>query len=38
VEAVPQRRALIWAALSRIARTAGLSPDVAEIVNRTLDD
>jgi aminopeptidase N len=33
-----QRRALIWAALSRIARTPGLSPDVAEIVNRTLDD
>jgi aminopeptidase N len=34
----PQRRALMWAALSRIARTPGLSPDVAEIVNRTLDD
>jgi aminopeptidase N len=34
----PQRRALMWAALSRVARTQGLSPDVAEIVNRTLDD
>ena len=33
----PQRRSLMWAALSKIARTPGLSPDVAEIVNRTLD-
>ena len=33
-----QRRALMWAALSRIARAPGLSPDVTEIVTRTLED
>jgi aminopeptidase N len=34
----PPRRALMQAALERVAGTPGLSNDVAEIVSRTLDD
>ena len=33
----PPRRALMEAALKRVART-GLSPDVTEVVGRTLDE
>jgi aminopeptidase N len=34
----PQRRALMEAALRRIARAPGLSPDVSEVITRTLED
>ena len=34
----PQRRVLMGAALVRIAKTPQLSPDVSEVVSRTLED
>jgi hypothetical protein len=35
---LPPRRALMEAALARIARGTKLSPDVSEVVGRTLEE